>query len=217
VSLPPAAGLHAAQLRVLLVDDHRVFTDSLRLTLDMQDDIRCVAVAHSVAEATAVGRRTEFDVAIVDLQLPDGGGLQAIGRLRDARPGARVLVLTAHPRADLAARALDLGAAAFLSKDGALTEILTAIRHADPARPLVCAAARHDPAARFRLTLREWDVLREMGVGRDASQTASVLGISVHTTRDHIKAIMGKMGVQTQLDAVVTAGRFGLIDIGLRA
>ncbi|WP_232664511.1 response regulator transcription factor [Pseudonocardia sp. TRM90224] len=201
---------------MLLLDDHPVFADSLRITLDLTDDIRCVAVAYTVAEAVEAARTVDFDVAIVDLHVPDGGGMAAIGLLRAERPAARVIVLTAHPRAVLAERALAEGAVAFLGKDGAVTDVAEAIRYASAERPMVAASLEGVPAQRYGLTPREAEVLERLGEGRDAAGVADELGISLYTARDHIKSIMAKLGVRTQLDAVVTAGRAGLIEIGTR-
>jgi two-component system response regulator DesR len=78
---------------------------------------------------------------------------------------------------------------------------------------VVTTHLRQSPVA---LTAREYDVLRELGRGQDATRLAATLGISVYTARDHIKALMAKLGVRTQLDAVVTASRLGLITPGAR-
>jgi DNA-binding NarL/FixJ family response regulator len=213
----PALPASPAQpLSLLLIDDHRVFTDLLALTLDLQPDMACVAVAHTAREGLEKAAVVDFTVAIVDLQLPDAGGLETIDRLRALRPAARIIVLTAHPRADLARRALAAGAVAFLAKDAALAEILAAVRTASPERPVLAAELRGAPADAVRLTAREHDVLRSLGRGLDASRIAAALGISLHTTRDHIKAVMTKLGVHSQLDAVVSAERLGLITIGSR-
>src|ERR1700755_107701 len=95
---------------VLLVDDHRIFTDVLALALDAQPDLRCVAVANSARDARAKAAVFDFDVAVVDLQLPDGDGLSILGDLRRRRPGALLIVLTGHSRPDLAAAAARAGA-----------------------------------------------------------------------------------------------------------
>ncbi|MFC4591242.1 response regulator transcription factor [Sphaerisporangium corydalis] len=202
-------------LAVLLVDDHRVFTDSLALCLDLEPDLRCVATAHTGRDglAKAGAGAVDFAVAVVDLRLPDMDGLAVIAGLRRLRPEARVIVLTAHCREDLAERAIAAGAVAFLGKDAPITRILTAIRSADAARPLVDPGLRR-ASGRIRLTDREYDVLRELGKGHDATRIALALGISLHTTRDHIKAVLAKLGVHTQLDAVVSADRLGLITVG---
>lgn len=198
---------------VFLLDDHRTFTDLLEVSLGLQPDLHCVAVAHSAHEGLAKAAAVDFAVAMLDLQLPDGGGLDLIPRLLALRPHARIVVLTAHPKPDLAERAIAAGAVAFLGKDAALSRLLDAVRHADAGRPIVSAAPR---AGRVELTNREYDVLRELGQGRDATRIASALGISVYTARDHIKAVLAKLGVHTQLDAVVSAERLGLITLGAR-
>lgn len=214
-SSPQNSGVHtpnghargtARRRSVFVLDDHRVFTDMLSLTLGMQPDLRCVAVAHSLADAARVTETTEFDVAIVDLQLPDGDGLCLLPLLRTLRPHVRTVVLTAHPRPDAAARAFAEGAVAFLPKDGALSEILGAVRGG--AREVT-----DDPAPAPNLTGREHDVLRALARGLDAHRIAGDLGISLYTTRDHIKMLLAKLGAHTQLEAVVTAHRLGVVEL----
>jgi DNA-binding NarL/FixJ family response regulator len=197
-------------VKVLLVDDHRVFAESLALAVDTQPGMSCAGIAYTVRDALARAAAVGFDVAIVDLDLPDGSGLDLVGPL-----GAygKVVVLTAHPRADLAARSLDAGAVAFLAKDAGLAEVISAVRLASRDRPVVAPHLRQSPVA---LTAREYDVLRELGRGRDATRLAGTLGISVYTARDHIKALMAKLEVRTQLDAVITATRLGPITPGAR-
>ncbi|GAA1283549.1 DNA-binding response regulator [Planotetraspora silvatica] len=200
-------------LPVLLLDDHRVFTESLALSIDFEPDLRCVAAAHTARDGLAKAAAIDFAVAVVDLQLPDARGFDVIAGLRRLRPEARIVVLTAHSRESLAERAIAAGAVAFLGKGAPLARILAAIRSADAAHPMV-DVERGGAAGRIRLTDREYDVLRELGQGHDAGRIAADLGISLHTTRDHIKGLMAKLGVHTQLDAVVSADRLGLITIG---
>ncbi|BCB75235.1 response regulator transcription factor [Phytohabitans flavus] len=200
-------------MSLLLIDDHRVFTDSLALSLDLEPDLCCVATAQTARDGLAKAAAFHFDAAVVDLHLPDGDGIDVIADLRRLRPAARVIVLTAHPRPDLADRAVAAGAVAFLSKDTGLQRILTAIRTADATRPTVDRRI-HRP--QVMLTPREYDVLRQLAQGRDATRCATELGLSVYTTRDHIKALMGKLGARTQLEAVISADRLGLISIGSR-
>ncbi|GIF45848.1 LuxR family two component transcriptional regulator [Asanoa ferruginea] len=199
-------------LSLLVIDDHRVFTDTLALSLDLEPDLCCVATAQTAREGLAKAAAIEVDVAIVDLDLPDASGIEVVAELLALRPALRAIVLTAHPRADLAARALLAGAAAFLPKDAALRSILSAVRTADPAHPVVDAPRQ--PA--IALTAREYDVLRQLAQGLDAHRCATALGLSVYTTRDHIKALMGKLSAHTQLEAVVAADRLGLISVGSR-
>nr|BFE57901.1 response regulator transcription factor [Dactylosporangium thailandense] len=185
---------------VLLVDDHRVFADALAFALDAQPDLRCVAVAGSVRGALEAAAGCAFDVAIVDLNLPDGGGLTVVGHLRSLRPDAQLIVLTGHDRPGLADRARRAGADVFLPKDDALRSVLDAIRGTGAA-----------PQPVPRLSPRESEVLALLAAGRPASRIASELELSVHTVRDYLKTIRAKLGVQSQLDAVLAADRLGLV------
>jgi DNA-binding NarL/FixJ family response regulator len=196
---------------LFLVDDHRVFAETLALAVSMQPGLRCTGVAHSVRETRAAlqNLRDEQapDLALVDLGLPDDSGLHLVAELAQRIP---VLVLTAHPRVDLARRATAAGAAGFLAKDMPLDEILAAVQAALAGTPL----RSWEPDRLVHLTGRELDVLGGLGRGRDTTRIAADLGISVHTTRDHIRAVLAKLGAHSQLEAVVTADRLGLIAVG---
>jgi two-component system response regulator DesR len=198
--------------RVLLLDDHRVFTESLAVVLDGEDMMRCVAVAHTVADGLRAADEVDFDAALVDLRIP-GGGLSAIPELLVRRPHAAIVVLTAHVRADLARRAFAAGAVGFLGKDSSLFDITAAIRATVAGGRVAPHDLDHDPAARLRVTPREHEVLLALSHGLDANRIASTFDISLHTARDHIRSVMTKLGVRTQLDAVVTADRLGLLTV----
>ncbi|SDU78592.1 response regulator transcription factor [Jiangella alkaliphila] len=198
-------------LSVLVVDDHAVFAEALGLALDAGPGTRCAGVAHGVTDALRLAERTPFDVAIVDHHLPGESGLRLVGPLLETRPAARVVMLTAYPRADLAADALAAGAAAFLAKESPLAEIVAAVRDATPERPVVAALA--EPPGHGGLTPREHEVLRLLAQGHDARHIARTCGLSIHTVRDHIKAVLAKLQARTQLEAVVTAARRGLVDL----
>ncbi|WP_432994151.1 response regulator [Dactylosporangium sp. CA-233914] len=189
---------------VLLVDDHRVFADALAFALDAQPDLRCVAVAGSVRGALDAAAAGDFDVAIIDLNLPDGGGLTVVEQLRALRPAAQLIVLTGHDQPGLAERTRRAGADVFLPKDDALCSVLDAIRGGDgPGEP--------GPDGLPRLSPREREVLALLASGHDATRIAAALELSVHTVRDYIKTLRAKLGVRSQLDAVLTADRFGLV------
>ncbi|MEV4509197.1 response regulator transcription factor [Dactylosporangium sp. NPDC049525] len=197
---------------VLLVDDHRIFTDVLAFALDAQPDLRCVAVANSAREGLAKAAAYDFDVAIVDLHLPDAGGLAVVEELRAIRPAALLVVLTGHPRADLAAAAHRAGADAFLAKDDALHAVLGVLRGAPPPSPRRRLADTAGP----QLTPREHEVLASLASGADARTISHDLGLSMHTVRDYIKTILAKFGVHTQHAAVVAAIESGLVTAGKR-
>lgn len=190
-------------LSVVAVDDHRTFAELMRLGLDAQPDIHCVAVAHTAAEARDVARRVNYDAALVDLGLPDGDGADLVGELRRTHPASRIVVLTAHPRSDTARRALAAGANIVLPKQGRLDAVLRALREPAP------DAA--EPVADGGLSRRQLDVLCLLADGLDVRGIAERLGLSVHTVRDHVKAILAQLGAHTQLEAVVVAVRRGIL------
>lgn len=188
---------------VLVVDDHRTLADLMRLGLDAQADLRCAAVAYSAAEARRIAAAVPFAAAIVDLGLPDADGAQLVGELRQINPDARIVILTAHPRSDLARRAIAAGAQTVLPKTGRLDDVLTAVRS-----PIV----EESPSfADTPLTTRELEVLTLLADGLDVQSIAERLALSLYTVRDHVKAILAKLGVRTQLEAVVAAAHAGII------
>ncbi|MEV1291066.1 response regulator transcription factor [Pseudonocardia sp. NPDC049635] len=191
-------------VRVLLVDDHRSFTDLLTLGLAGERDLSVAGAAHSVADARPFLAAGAVDVVLLDVRLP-GGGLSLLPDVHEA--GARALVLTAHPRPAPAREALAAGAAGFLGKDTPLAGIVAAVRavaDGGTAHGVTTTDAPH-------LTPREADVLSGLAHGRDVTRIAVGLGLSLHTVRDHVRALLGKLDARSQLEAVVEAERVGLV------
>ena len=188
---------------VLVIDDHRAFADLMRIGLDGQEDLHCAAVAHSLREALSVSAAVPYSGAIVDLGLPDGDGAQAVRALRERAPDARIVVLTAHPRSDIARRARRVGADAVLPKTGRFAEVLQALRERSAAS---APAPEENP-----LTARETQVIALLAEGDDVQRIAETLSLSSYTVRDHVKAILAKLGARSQLEAVVIAARSGIV------
>ncbi len=201
-------------VEVLLVDDHDVFVESLAFVLGADDRFGGTTVARSVAQAraTLADPGLVLDVAVVDVALPDGDGTDLVAPLLEARPGVRVLVLTAHPRPEVVARALRAGAAGVLPKGTGLQVLLEAISGESAGLPWATA----EPAVASPLTPREVEVIRYLARGHDARGVARELGLSAYTVRDHIKSVLLKLGVDSQLDAVLAAHRAGLVDLDPR-
>lgn len=197
--------------QVLLVDDHDVFAESLAFVLGADDRFGGTRVARSVAQArqALADPGLVVDVAVVDVALPDGDGTDLVAPLLAAGPGVRVLVLTAHPRPEVVARARRAGAVGVLPKGTGLRVLLDAISGEVDGLPW----AGVEPAAASRLTPREVEVVRHLARGLDARAIARDLGLSAYTVRDHIKAVLLKLEVHSQLDAVLAAHREGLIDL----
>jgi len=217
----------AAPVRVLVVDDHRTFSEALSLALENRPEIECTGVAPSVEEALQTLQHTPCDVVIMDVSLRGTDGIQGTRLIREGFPGVRVLVLTGHIEPSILARAVEAGAAGFLPKDGPFTDLLSAIVH-PPASGLAIGSgtpvevvadamrlreqattAPHPPAG--GLTGRELEVLTLLGEGLSPAAVAEQLGITMHTCRGHIKSVLAKLEVHSQLEAVVAAWQRGLL------
>jgi DNA-binding NarL/FixJ family response regulator len=206
-------------IRVLIVDDHYALADSLGLAIDLERDMECVGLAGTVSQALELVVGCRPDVVLMDVGLPDGDGIEGTARIKAVRPDTSVLVLTAHPSPRLMARA-----AGFLRKEARVTEILRAVRlvmngelslDASAMRALINVVSK-EPGKRVEarspnLTDREHEVLTLMVAGLGPKAIAARLGIGVSTCRGHVKAILQKLGVHSQLEAVAVATRDRLV------
>ena len=212
----------AAPARVLLVDDHKTFTDLVQVALAGEPDLMCVGAAHHAAAARTMTAQLDPDVVLMDVNLKVDDGLDLTVELLAARPGLRVIVLTAHSDVQVMRRAAKIGACALLPKDGSLPELLDALRHARPGGFRVHPALLHDLITEDlagqsedgqppQLTAREQRVLELLAEGRDVRSIARQLDISVHTCRGYVKALLSKLDAHSQLEAVVVARTQGLV------
>jgi PAS domain S-box-containing protein len=218
--------------RVLLVDDHASFRQGVARALEAEPDLDVVGQAGSLAETREIlAAEHGFDVAVIDLGLPDGLGAELIGDLRVANPRAQALVLSAtDDRADIA-RAVELGAAGLLHKSASMGEVVDAVRRLRAGEALIplqevlelvrFASARKEQEYEARralesLTDREKEVLSLMAEGLDAGEISERLYISAKTERNHAASILSKLGVHSRLQAVIFAARHGAVEVGGR-
>jgi DNA-binding NarL/FixJ family response regulator len=217
---PGTAGGDAQVIRILVVDDHPVVRQGLRTFLDTRDDMAVVGEAGDGEAAVAEAARLWPDVILMDLLMPGIGGLEAIGRIRDADPAARILVLTSFSSADQVVPAVRAGAAGYLLKDAAPEEVEAAVRavHRGEARldPQVTAtvlaevaqpAAGPDEAALATLTPREREVLALLAQGRTNAQLARELLVSEKTVKTHVSSILAKLRLSDRTQAALFAAR----------
>lgn len=207
---------------VLIVDDHRSFSDLLGIALGREPDLVVCATADTAVAAVDLATQLRPDVVIVDIELhgQDGSnGLTVTKHIRQLLPSAVIVVITAHREPRWVDRALAAGASAFGQKSGSLDDLLSMIRSARTASDLspgmvLCEQSRLGPndPSQPRLTGRERDVLERMAAGCSAKQIARELDISVHTCRGYVKSIHAKLGVSSQLEAVVRARALGLLE-----
>jgi DNA-binding NarL/FixJ family response regulator/signal transduction histidine kinase/PAS domain-containing protein len=215
----------AEQVRVLLVEDHAAVREAIAGMFERESDLSVVGQAESLTEARELLHGV--DVALLDLALPDGDGIALIPELRAASPRAQVLVLSANLDRAQTARAIDAGAVGALDKSAELDQVVDAIRRVGAGQALLTrdeivellqfAGHRHeqereDRQALASLTHRESEVLKAVAAGLDGQTIADRLGISIRTERNHVARILNKLGVHTQLQAVLFAIRYGFID-----
>ncbi|MGL5865853.1 MAG: response regulator [Dermatophilaceae bacterium] len=207
--------------RVLVVDDHRTFTDLLGRAIAAEPDLDWVGAAHTVDEAVTRSAAVAPDAVVMDVQIGAGDGLEATAALLDLQPRLRVVVLTAYATASLMQRAMDVGACALLPKDGTLEDLLAALRDTDgdgfrvhPSllrRLLELQAQAQATSQPVRLTAREDEVLHLLADGLAPATIARRLGISRHTSRGYVAALLAKLDAHSQLEAVAVARRTGML------
>jgi PAS domain S-box-containing protein len=228
VGMPLGEGREREQrpVRVLLVEDHTAVRQAIAAMFEREPDFDVVGQAGSLAEAR--GMLQEIDVAVVDLGLSDGYGGELIEELSDVNPRAQALVLSASLDRTETARAIESGAAGTLDKTAQLDEVVDAVRRLragetliplDELLELLRFAGRQreqehqDRAALERLTPREVEVLLALAEGLDSQSIADRLFISIRTERNHVASILAKLGVHSQLQALVFAMRYGVVEV----
>jgi DNA-binding NarL/FixJ family response regulator len=214
-------------IRVVLVDDHAAFREALALVLECEPDITVVGQAGSPDEAQPL--LAGADVALVDLRLADADGLDLLTDIRAVNPHCSGLVVTASATQSDQARAIERGAAGLVHKSAPVEEIVEAVRRLaagerlfspqEMTKLLRLAARQRDEwheaqAAVARLTPREREVLQLLSEGLSDKDIAHRLVVSVETVRSHMVNLLGKLDVQSRLQAVVFAVRHGVVEIG---
>jgi len=204
--------------RILLVDDHRVLLDSLAAAIGAQPDLDVVGMAATVDEALEIGRTSRPDIVLLDLRLEGDDTIASVPRFAALGSRPKVVLLSAAHDRRHAARAIEAGAAGYLTKQQPLHELLAGIRavargHAAMDPSLLSGVLTHlsqsDPT---RLTRKELEVLHLLAQGLDAPKIGAQLFIAANTVRNHVQRILTKLGASSRLEAVAIARRDGLLD-----
>ena len=203
-------------IRVLVVDDHPLMRSGISGEINAQSDMKVIGEAADGREAITQFRKLRPDVTLMDIRMPNLGGIEAISILRETFPGARFIVLTTVAGDVQALRAFQAGAVGYLLKNLLRTELLETIRliHGGRRRvPPDIAQQMAEHAAEETLTSRELDVLRGVAGGHANKIIASDLKISEHTVKNHVKSILSKLGASDRTDAAMIALRRGYLEM----
>jgi len=213
-------------IRVLIVDDHALVREGIRALLSRAEDIAVIGEAGGGREAIALAGTLSPDVILMDIAMPDLGGLEATIEIRKDRPDAKIIVLTQYGDREYVHRFLRAGASGYLLKKAAGADLVAAIRSvhrgglvldpeiardaltADVATPSALAG---QDAPYERLTDREKQVLKLVAEGRSNKDVAQLLGISVKTAMSHREHVMDKLHLHSRTDLIRFAIRCGVI------
>ncbi len=209
------------QIKVLLVDDHNVVRQGLKLFLATQPDIRVVGEAHNGAAAVRAVAEDAPDVVLMDLLMPQLDGISATQQIKARFPDVEVIALTSFVEDSHVAAVIKAGAIGYLLKDVQPAELATAIRaaqrgevhlHPEAARRLVQAIGpKEQLSVAEPLTDREVEVLKALARGESNKQIADTLVVSEKTVKAHVSNILGKLNLQSRTQAVLYALRHGMV------
>lgn len=219
--LPPTLGKPApagVPVRILICDDHAVVREGLRALLD-RPDMRVVAEAETAADAVDAAAREAPDVVIMDVQLPDGSGVEACRSIRETLPETKVVMLTAYPNDEALYASLVAGAAAYILKQvraRALVQTIEAVAHGrnmlDPEATAAAldrirrGVAGADPAL-SSITDQERHVLEQLATGKSNREIAEALYLSDKTVKNYVSRILEKLDLRRRAEAAAFATR----------
>jgi len=205
-------------IRVLAADDHALLREGIASLVNAEPDMQLVAHASTGRQAIEQFRIHEPDIALMDLLMPDMGGVEAMIAIRSEFPDARIIVLTTYTGDVQALRALKAGACGYLIKSSIHTDLLDAIRAVHAGRkqiPPDVAAALAGHVGEEELTEREIGVLRLIAKGNANKQIAFQLRITEETVKSHITHILCKLGANDRTHAVTIALQRGIIELDI--
>ena len=210
-----------APIRVVIIDDHRLFAQALAAALTAEGGCEIVGTAPTLTEGVELVADNQVDVVLLDYRLPDTSGLDGVAVILARVPDAAVVMVTASDDERLLLSAIEAGCAGFLTKAADLVEVRSVVRRAAAGEStispelltrLLAQLARRGSGVGTDLTGREREVLLEIGVGRTNAEIARALELSVNTVRNYVQAVLTKLGAHSKLEAAAIAVREGLID-----
>ena len=211
-------------IKLLIVDDHPVVREGIGAMLKREPDFKIVGEASNGLEAVEQARELSPDVILMDLRMPEMDGVEAITRIKEAKPEVKFIILTTYSDDEYIFKGIAAGARAYLLKDAPREELFKAIRAVYRGESLIqpvvasrvldklAELSRKNPGAET-LSEREVEVLRLMAKGVSNSNIADELSITQSTVKTHITSIFQKLNVTTRTEAVTTALKRGIIQL----
>ncbi|HWC17088.1 MAG TPA: response regulator transcription factor [Terriglobales bacterium] len=212
----PKIGASPGPIRVMTVDDHALIRDGIAALIANQEEIRLVAEASNGREAIEQFRSHRPDVTLMDLQMPEMNGIDALIAIRSEFPDARIIVLTTYAGDVLCQRAMKAGAYAYILKGDVRKDLLDMIRAVRAGKRFInseVASELASHAADDALSTREIEVLSLVAAGNSNKLVADHLKISEDTVKGHVKSILSKLGANDRTHAVTVALKRGIIEL----
>jgi DNA-binding NarL/FixJ family response regulator len=206
----------SAPIRILVVDDHPLVREGIAALVGGQTGMTLVAQCSNGREAVHAFRTHRPDVTLMDLQMPEMSGLDAIGAIRGEFPDARIIVLTTYRGDVQVIRALQAGVRAYLLKDQVHKELLDTIRVVHAGKKMVSPEASYELAEHATddaLTPAEIDVLRLIAGGNANKQIADLLSVTEETVKGRVRNILSKLGANDRTHAAMIGLKRGLIEL----
>ena len=204
------------QIRCLVADDHALVRAGVVGTLELYDDINVIAQAKNGREAVELFRKHKPDITLMDLNMPEMGGVEAVQAIRGEFPHARIIILTTYDGDEDIFRGLNAGAKAYLLKEGPVEQLIETIQSVHRGQVRIPEAVAAKLAARMMrpdLTAREKEVLHLIVAGNSNQEIGNALFITEATVKAHVNRILDKLDVSDRTQAVTVALRRGLVHL----
>ncbi|MFN2475376.1 MAG: response regulator [Chthoniobacterales bacterium] len=208
------------KLRILIADDHEVVREGARALIEAEADLEVCGVAANGREAVARAKELKPDVVMLDMNMPELGGVDAVRQIKRASPESEILVFSAHRAEEVVEQVFEAGAKSYIQKTDAGRHLISAMRSLAEHKPfftpeisdivfrrfLQSAAAGKQTTAQQKLTQREREIVRLLAEGLSNKDTATALGISIRTAETHRASLMRKL----QLDSLPALVRYAI-------
>jgi DNA-binding NarL/FixJ family response regulator len=217
--------------RVLIIDDHPLFREGIKTIISKDAQFEVVDEAGSAHDGLEKISQLKPDVAVVDISLPDGTGMEVARKIRSQSPRTRIMILSMHSKIDYIVEAFQAGATGYVVKESAAERLAQGLRSVAAGEYYLDSSISQEVVAKLmnspvkeakvsdsgygKLTSREQEIMRLLAEGVPKAEVADQLCISIKTVENHRTNIMRKLDIHTAMDMVRYAARLGLIDVDL--